>query len=310
MIRRNRQRQAEANALMVQENIKTKLNIGLDGSTSITDCAFPYSDTLQLSKKVGIFNIFGNDKIIQCNNKQKPVFVTAKSNEIPDGFTINNPSDADSDGLVKFGDKVNLCGSEYEIIGETENSKVNYGDKATLVNTNPTTSSQIKATHGICLDASQRSKMGGKVHMWGCNKNNKNQQWSYDPSTKQIKSTHGICLDASQRDKRGGKVHMWGCNKNNKNQQWSYDQSTKQIKAIHGKCLDATQRNKRGGKVHMWDCDTTNKNQQWDLNSSDKLAVTINPNVYGISNVKNLESSDFSNEYVKKYSYCGNSGNK
>ena len=36
---------------------------------------------------------------------------------------------------------------------------------------------QIKNKHGICLDASQRSKKGGKVHMWSCNENNKNQQW-------------------------------------------------------------------------------------------------------------------------------------
>ena len=74
---------------------------------------------------------------------------------------------------------------------------------------------------GICLDASQRSKRGGKVHMWSCDTNNKNQQWDYDPGAKQIKNAHGICLDASRRGDNGGKVHMWSCDTNNQNQQWS-----------------------------------------------------------------------------------------
>ena len=122
---------------------------------------------------------------------------------------------------------------------------------------------QIKAEHGICLDASERNKRGGKVHMWSCDTNNKNQQWSYNPSTKQIKVTDGLCLDASERNKRGGKVHMWSCDVNNKNQQWDYDPSTMQIKVTDGLCLDASERDTVGGNVHMWDCDDNNYNQQW-----------------------------------------------
>jgi hypothetical protein len=125
----------------------------------------------------------------------------------------------------------------------------------------------IKNWHGICLDASQRNRRGGKVHMWTCNTKNKNQQWSFDPSTGQIKNKHGICLDASQRNQRGGKVHMWTCQTTNWNQQWSYDVTTGQIKNTRGLCLDASQRNRRGGKVHMWTCNTNNKNQQFILNT-------------------------------------------
>merc|ERR1712006_22245 len=73
-------------------------------------------------------------------------------------------------------------------------------------------SSQIKARHGKCLDASERNKNGGKVHMWDCNTLNPNQQWRYDAVTLQIKSSDGRCLDASERNKNGGKVHMWDCN--------------------------------------------------------------------------------------------------
>merc|ERR1712070_1068587 len=81
-------------------------------------------------------------------------------------------------------------------------------------------SSQIKARHGKCLDASERNKNGGKVHMWDCNTSNQNQQWDYDSGTGQIKARHGKCLDASERNKNGGKVHIWDCNTSNQNQQW------------------------------------------------------------------------------------------
>jgi len=139
--------------------------------------------------------------------------------------------------------------------------------KSTIKSTTTTTQSkapqQIKSRYGKCLDASQRNRRGGKVHMWSCNKKNANQQWAYNAGTHQIKAVHGICLDASQRNHKGGKVHMWSCNTRNKNQQWKYTASTGQIKSRYGKCLDASQRNRNGGKVHMWDCSTRNRNQQW-----------------------------------------------
>lgn len=138
---------------------------------------------------------------------------------------------------------------------------------------------QIKAKHGICLDASQRSKNGGKVLMWTCDTNNQNQQWSYESATGQIKNDHGICLDASQRGTKGGKVHMWTCDTNNKNQQWVYDSSTGQIKARHGLCLDASQRTTRGGKVHMWSCDTKNLNQQWTIKEGKRVDKILKESV-------------------------------
>lgn len=78
----------------------------------------------------------------------------------------------------------------------------------------------IKSSYGICLDASQRNRVGGTVLMWGCNARNWNQQWSYNKLTGQIKNKHGICLDASGRTRQNGLVHMWKCNVRNANQQW------------------------------------------------------------------------------------------
>jgi hypothetical protein len=95
------------------------------------------------------------------------------------------------------------------------------GESATPTRMPRPLAQEIKNRHGICLDASQRSSNGGKVHMWACNTGNANQQWNYNPTTGQIKNRHGICLDAAQRSSNGGKVHMWACNTGNANQQWS-----------------------------------------------------------------------------------------
>ena len=84
----------------------------------------------------------------------------------------------------------------------------------------------MKATNGICLDASQRYKRGGLVHMWKCDTRNKNQMWKYSASSGTMRSKWGICLDASQRNKVGGKVHLWTCNPSNKNQKWTYSGNT------------------------------------------------------------------------------------
>ena len=98
---------------------------------------------------------------------------------------------------------------------------------------------EIKNRHGICLDASQRSSNGGKVHMWACNTGNANQQWNYNPTTGQIKNRHGICLDASQRSSNGGKVHMWACNTGNANQQWSLSLHTTSADGINVQSVKA-----------------------------------------------------------------------
>jgi len=122
---------------------------------------------------------------------------------------------------------------------------------------------QIKLRSGYCLDASQRNRSGGKVHMWPCNKNNWNQQWDFNSYTGLIKNSHGVCLDASQRNTRGGKVHMWGCNSRNFNQKWRYSHGNGQIRNMYGICLYAGQRNSAGGKVQMQSCTAGHSHQSW-----------------------------------------------
>lgn len=125
--------------------------------------------------------------------------------------------------------------------------------------------SLIKMRHGHCLDAAQRNRAGGKLHLWSCNARNWNQQWNYNSATGLIKNSHGLCIDAAQRNRNGGLVRTWGCNANNHNQQWSYNHGTGQIKSKHGICLDSPQRNRAGGLVRMWSCNTRSANQQWGI---------------------------------------------
>merc|ERR1719163_1176818 len=126
--------------------------------------------------------------------------------------------------------------------------------------------SQIKLRAGVCLDASQRNRSGGKVHLWPCNTRNWNQQWNYNTVTGLIQNSHGICLDASQRNRNGGKVHMWGCNSRNANQKWYYNPSNGSIKNRYGICLatpNSSHRNRSGGRVWMYRCLYGNANQKW-----------------------------------------------
>uniref|UniRef100_A0A7S4QJC5 alpha-amylase n=1 Tax=Alexandrium monilatum TaxID=311494 RepID=A0A7S4QJC5_9DINO len=121
---------------------------------------------------------------------------------------------------------------------------------------------QIKAWHGLCLDAHQRSEKGGRVHMWTC-EDHTNMRWAYDEELGQIKNQEGICLAMTNGNVNGGQVHMWPCDPTSKDQQWVYDHATGQIKAVYGVCLDSPNRDADGGHVHLWECDTENINQQW-----------------------------------------------
>jgi len=69
----------------------------------------------------------------------------------------------------------------------------------------------VKATHGLCLDASQRSTNGGKVHMWACDPNNQNQQWNVNAAAgavaKALAGTGKVENTASQLTSKGAFRH-------------------------------------------------------------------------------------------------------
>ena len=167
----------------VQEKIRSNLRNGIiSGGTNISNCAVPYNTDLQLGKNTGLFNIFGNNAILKCNQDGGPKFVPAKKKEInQDGIYLINKNKDNTSGQMKYGDNVLLCNKNYKIGGKDSKTKVKYGDNITMTPIdNPT---------------------------------------------------------------------------------------------------------------------------------SDILYATMNPNVYGLSNVKKLNSSDYTDAYVTKYEYCGHSGN-
>lgn len=236
------------------------------------------------------------------NNASNILLEHYLNNNVPDNVTKNLQHYESSTGFKD--EDLSITGPDYL----NNNSKV-IDREMTYLYRPSDDKNQIKVKDGICLDASQRNTRGGKVHMINCNHANKNQQWSYNPSTMQIKATDGLCLDASQRNRNGGKVHMWNCNANNKNQQWDYDPSTMQIKSKDGICLDASQRNTNGGKVHMYNCDVNNQNQQWlitgDPSANNGLYlssdVTEVDNVLEEDNIYNYDLSGTTLKYEDVY---------
>ncbi|KAF0699703.1 Aste57867_9752 [Aphanomyces stellatus] len=62
----------------------------------------------------------------------------------------------------------------------------------------------------ICLDAPEPWR-GGKVHLWPCDVNNRNQQWRYNWATQHLEhATHaGLCLDMKYPE--GGAPHTYDC---------------------------------------------------------------------------------------------------
>ena len=113
----------------VQEKIRSKVRKGISGGTNISNCAVPYNANLQLGKKPGLFNIFGNNSILKCSKDGTPKFVPAKKQQInQDGIYLINQNKDNTSGQIKYGDNVLLCNKKYKIGGKDSNTKVKYGD--------------------------------------------------------------------------------------------------------------------------------------------------------------------------------------
>ncbi|KAF0687497.1 Aste57867_20769 [Aphanomyces stellatus] len=62
----------------------------------------------------------------------------------------------------------------------------------------------------VCLDAYEPWN-GGRVHVWPCDPNNKNQKWRFDEGSQQLRHVghDGFCLDMDVPE--GGTPHLWEC---------------------------------------------------------------------------------------------------
>ncbi len=101
-----------------------------------------------------------------------------------------------------------------------------------------------------------------KMHMWTCDKNNLNQQFTYDPLLKQLKNPNkNLCVD----DGAGSKYHLWACDPNNKNQQFVYNPHTQMFANMNkGKCMDDGGGQFPGAtKFDNYACSAANINQRF-----------------------------------------------
>jgi len=134
----------------------------------------------------------------------------------------------------------------------------------------------IKAKEGQCIDASEKDKDGGLVHIWNCDPSNVNQQWIFDSSAGQVKSKEGKCLQGTS----GNGVQMWTCDTTDVNQQWTY--SNQELKlTTSNKCLGSSDSTTWGGLIELMPCDNTTADQQWLWTTT---TVMLNPPNLPLSN--------------------------
>lgn len=158
------------------------------------------------------------------------------------------------------------------------------------------------ANSNYCLDGYEPWN-GGRVHVWQCSSTEKNQRWTYDPSTGQLKhATYtNYCLDF---DVSANLLHLWSCISGNDNQVWRMVSAAAKGVRITAKDSSVVQFLSRdqivvsananrddqswfwngakgtfvskssglcldadqpydGGRVHTWDCISGENNQKW-----------------------------------------------
>ena len=130
------------------------INNPLNFSGNISNCAVPYNDDtlLQLSESGGLFKIFGNDRIVQCE-KNTPKIVQAKTSKNPSGIKLSpsNSSSATTNTHMRYGDEVSLCSNSniYKLTNTKDASssnKIKYGDNLRMIPISEPSSSPFNVT--------------------------------------------------------------------------------------------------------------------------------------------------------------------
>ena len=152
--RRRRRRRRRRKWKRKQNKVKEVINSLSTGYGNISSCAVPYSDSVQFSETTGLFNIFGNDKILQCK-KQVPKMVPAKKSKYPSGINLlpsgSSATTTSPSSHMKYGDEVALCSSSkiYKLTNASDASssdKIKYGDNLQMVPVSEPTSSTFNVT--------------------------------------------------------------------------------------------------------------------------------------------------------------------
>jgi hypothetical protein len=126
--------------------------------------------------------------------------------------------------------------------------------------------------NNLCVDDGGGSYAGQtQFHLWGCDKGNANQHFTYDPATQQIRNPNknNLCVDDGGGSYAGQtKFHLWDCDKNNINQRFVYDPVNRMFRnpVKNNLCMDDGGGVVNGQtKFHLWNCDTSNTNQVFEV---------------------------------------------
>lgn len=126
-----------------------------------------------------------------------------------------------SDGSVRFFTKESASKQYAQLVRVGEEIGLDYGTSGVANSEwwfNPGNKLVQNKDSNYCMDAYEAWD-GGRVHVWACNPNEPNQQWTMDATTGQLKHVAhaGFCLDA---DQTSGKVSLYWCHLSNNNQVW------------------------------------------------------------------------------------------
>jgi len=121
---------------------------------------------------------------------------------------------------------------------------------------------QVRASHGLCLDAG-----GELLHMGHCSPRNPHQQWTYDPSSGHLRalSSSGPCLHAPAAAESSDAVGKSSCGVGAKgSQQWDFTSGHGVIQHLKsGLCLAPKSGGSEGSPLELQPC--ADKTSGWAL---------------------------------------------
>ena len=124
------------------------------------------------------------------------------------------------------------------------------------------THTMYRGLAGKCMDALHNGSANGtKVTIYGCNRSNPAQYWTYTGG--QLKH-NGKCLNDQRTGGNGSKVILYTCN-GGANEQWTHKANGEWVmKAKGGQyCLDDPASSKKDGtQLIVWKCNNAT-NQHW-----------------------------------------------
>ena len=124
------------------------------------------------------------------------------------------------------------------------------------------THTMYRGLAGKCMDALHNGSANGtKVTIYGCNRSNKAQYWTY--TNGQLKH-NGLCLNDQRTGGNGSKVILYTCN-GGANEKWTHKANGEWVMKARGGqyCLDDPASSKKDGtQLVVWKCNNAT-NQHW-----------------------------------------------